>query len=131
MYRTYIQFRKLRLSYGISIVIPLMMQNGWVHVVWENNSYFYASLPWHLFWRFQNNWRNKYDIFSRRKEWKEMVLDFSGFNFDQGFIYKSLLWQLSWNKDYQFTSEIKIFKDWSQFLFCSWRNNLNQVVHTV
>jgi hypothetical protein len=21
-----------------------------------------------------------------------------------------------------------IFKDWSQFLFCSWRNNLNQVV---
>ena len=31
--------------YGISIVIPLMMQNGWVHGVWENNSYFYASLP--------------------------------------------------------------------------------------
>ena len=24
-----------------------------------------------------------------------------------------------------------IFKDWSQFLFGSWRNNLNQVVHTV
>ena len=24
-----------------------------------------------------------------------------------------------------------IFKDWSEFLFASWRNNLNQVVHTV
>ena len=24
-----------------------------------------------------------------------------------------------------------IFKDWSQFVFGSWRNNLNQVVHTV
>jgi hypothetical protein len=23
-----------------------------------------------------------------------------------------------------------LFKDWSQFLFRSWRNNLNQVVHT-
>ena len=25
----------------------------------------------------------------------------------------------------------KILKDWSQFLFGSWKNNLNQVVHTV
>jgi hypothetical protein len=25
----------------------------------------------------------------------------------------------------------KTIKDWSQFLFGSWRNNLNQVVHTV
>jgi len=25
----------------------------------------------------------------------------------------------------------RLFKDWSQFLFGSWRNNLNQVVHTV
>ena len=25
----------------------------------------------------------------------------------------------------------KLFKDWSQFMFGSWRNNLNQVVHTV
>jgi hypothetical protein len=49
--------------------------------------------------------------FDLEKKGKEMVLDFSGFNFDQGFIYKSLLSQLSWNKDYQFTSEIKIFKD--------------------
>jgi hypothetical protein len=24
-----------------------------------------------------------------------------------------------------------IIKDWSQFLFNSWRNNLNQVVHTL
>jgi hypothetical protein len=24
-----------------------------------------------------------------------------------------------------------VIKDWSQFVFGSWRNNLNQVVHTV
>jgi hypothetical protein len=28
------------------------------------------------------------------------------------------------------TTKDKLIKDWSQFLFGSWRNNLNQVVHT-
>jgi hypothetical protein len=27
--------------------------------------------------------------------------------------------------------KIETIKDWSQFVFGSWRNNLNQVVHTV
>ena len=30
-----------------------------------------------------------------------------------------------------FLLNINLIKDWSQFLFGSWRNNLNQVVHTL
>jgi hypothetical protein len=43
------------------------------------------------------------------------------------FVFANKMFQ----KGYWFLLSNEIFNDWSQFLFGSWRNNLNQVVHTV